>query len=61
MQYTHLPKHSSMKRGFFKLVLLLFTISLIIIVSGCTNKEQVNCDFDTYLSGDTDFEKKLRQ
>ena len=59
MHYTYLLKHSSIKRGFLKLVLSLLMISLIIIVSGCTNKEQVNCNFDTYLSGNTDFEKKV--
>ncbi len=59
MKYDSLSLPICEKSGVLRLVLLVVLIFLIMITSGCASKEQVSCDFDAYLSGNTDFERKI--
>ena len=38
---------------------ILFLIILVLVIAGCSPKEQVSYDFTTYLSGDSEFEKNV--
>ena len=59
MNYKYLSLVVKIKRGFFKFTLLLLIIFLI-MTTGCSRKRpQISYEFETYLSGDTAFEKKI--
>ena len=47
------------KNRLLKLLILFLLIGLVLINCSCSNKEQLNYDFDTYLNGDSDFEKNI--
>lgn len=47
------------KNRLLKLLILFLLIGLVLINRSCSNKEQLNYDFDTYLNGDSDFEKNI--
>ena len=59
MKHSCLLVYACGKRGFLRLGLLFLLIFSVVSAGGCANKEQISYDFSAYLSGNTDFERKV--
>lgn len=59
MNRSKLTTFSGLMKIFIKFISLTLLICLVVVLCGCENKEIISYNFETYLSGDSGFEKKF--